>query len=152
MRNSGLLTFLDQRLCDFHIVGNVRIKLFCLAIYGRSLLDGIVRNPAMLFPHLGVVCVPEPVCQTTSGNSSACCPSKISSHVAMMASLRVASSLPRSQFTIATAFFSKAKPFVIFNCSSTFFSIIFETWTVSLALSDMKLCRSFRDFFPCFIF
>ena len=52
--------------------------------------------------------VPEPVCQTTSGNSSSYLPCTTSAAAAAMASARRGSSLPRSLFTRAAACFTMA--------------------------------------------
>ena len=53
-------------------------------------------------------CVPEPVCQTTSGNSSGCLPASTSSAAATIALAFAASSAFRSTFTCAAAFFTSA--------------------------------------------
>ena len=56
------------------------------------------------------VCVPLPVCQTDSGNSSSCCPAMISSAACTITSAFSAGSLPSSWFTSAAAFFRMAMP------------------------------------------
>ncbi len=48
-------------------------------------------------------CVPDPVCQTASGNSSACCAASTSSQAMTMARAFSASSAPRSRLTSAAA-------------------------------------------------
>ena len=49
--------------------------------------------------------VPEPVCHTTKGNSSARVPSTISSAALTMASPSRSSNSPSAMFTVAAAFF-----------------------------------------------
>ncbi len=50
-----------------------------------------------------LVCVPEPVCHTTSGNSPSHLPASTSSAAATMAAALPASSVPSSAFTVAQA-------------------------------------------------
>ena len=60
-----------------------------------------------------LLCVPEPVCQTTNGNWSLCLPSRISSHTAPIRSRFSSVKTPASQFAYAAAFFKNAKPSMI---------------------------------------
>ena len=53
--------------------------------------------------------VPEPVCQTESGNSASSCPPMTSSAARTIRSATSGASLPASAFTSAAAFFSVPK-------------------------------------------
>jgi hypothetical protein len=53
-----------------------------------------------------LVCVPDPVCQTASGNSSACLPASASSAAAMIASPFFLSIAPSAMFTRAALRFT----------------------------------------------
>ena len=96
----------------------------CIAVGKTSLLDwllftsslGCTKRPSPRGPLSNslarlastsfmfmLVWVPEPVCQTTRGNSSSCAPAITSSQAATMAVVRVASSKPRLWFTYALA-------------------------------------------------
>ena len=67
-----------------------------------------------------LLCVPLPVCQTTSGNSSASLPARISSQAAAIAFARRSSKLPSLQLASAAAFFRIPKARTI---SSGIFSV-----------------------------
>ena len=56
-----------------------------------------------------LVCVPEPVCQTTSGKWSSSSPSITCCAASRIAPASSASSLPRSSFTVAEACFTMPK-------------------------------------------
>src|SRR5688500_17654392 len=59
-----------------------------------------------------LLCVPDPVCQTASGNSWSCLPASTSSAAAMMASALLRSSSPSPALTSAAAFFTRARPWI----------------------------------------
>ena len=56
-----------------------------------------------------LLCVPEPVCQTTNGNWSSSLPARISSHTRPMSSAFSADRAPRSTLVRAAAFLRMAK-------------------------------------------
>jgi hypothetical protein len=59
-----------------------------------------------------LVCVPEPVCQTTSGNSSGHLPARTSSAASRMARAFSGVSRPRDSFTAAQARFTQASAWI----------------------------------------
>ena len=96
----------------------------CMAVGNTSLLDWLLLTsslgctsrasprspPSSSLARLAItsfrfmlVCVPEPVCQTTSGNSSGCRPSSTSSAAATIAPVFRSSSSPSARFTTAEA-------------------------------------------------
>ena len=55
-----------------------------------------------------LLCVPEPVCQTASGNSPSCLPASTSSAAATIAALFFASSVPSARLTTAALRLTRA--------------------------------------------
>ena len=56
-----------------------------------------------------LLCVPEPVCQTESGNSPSCLPASTSSAAAAIASAFFGSSVPRPRLTTAALRLTSAR-------------------------------------------